>query len=47
MKAPPKTCPAQEKPKAATPPPADEEPELIESDVELDQTGVLGNLECC
>lgn len=41
----PKSCPAHESHKASTPG-ADEEPELVESDVELDQTGVVGEYLC-
>ena len=42
----PKSCPAHES--HATPKPAatEEEPELVESDVELDQTGVIGLYRC-
>lgn len=41
----PKSCPAHESHANATPKAADqdEEPEIVESDVELDQSGVIGN----
>ena len=37
----PKSCPAHESNKSSKPA-EDEEPEIVESDVELDQTGVIG-----
>ena len=38
----PKSCPSHESSKSSKPA-EDEEPEIVESDVELDQTGVIGN----
>jgi hypothetical protein len=38
----PKSCPAHESSKSSKAA-EDEEPEMVESDVELDQTGVIGN----
>lgn len=41
----PKSCPAHESHQKTSAPAAEEEaePELVESDVELDETGVIGN----
>ena len=38
-----KSCPFESKP-AEKPQPPPEEPQLVESDVELDVTGVIGNI---